>query len=158
MERVKICCFKWWNSLPINHDPFQEKNETSSNFTVPVFLTICHLIYVSESLVFPKNSDRNQSFFNLQEDFQKRKLIIFFFFLPLAVLYVSHTIYPRTPIDTPRRPLTPQDAIYMVRKPFILFCMINYHEVITFLVYITVFHRRTYKLLQCILNLHSKYH
>ena len=107
---------------------------------------VCHLlIHASESLVFPKNSDRNQLYFNLQKDFRKQKRIIFFFFPPLAVLHIGHTIYSRTPIDTARRPLTPQDALCMVRKSFILFYMINYHEFITFLLCIIVSHRRTYK-------------
>ena len=33
---------------------------------------------------------------------------------------------------------SPQDARYIVRKSFILLYVINYHEVITFLVYVTV--------------------
>ena len=98
-----------------------------------VQFTICYFVTVSESLVFPKNSYRNQSYFKLQKDFQKRKSIIFFFFPPLAVLHVSHTFYPMTPIDTPRCLSTPQDALYMVRKSFILFYMINYQESYNFL-------------------------
>ena len=75
----------------------------------------------------------------------KKDSIMFFFFPSLSVLHVGHTIYPRTPNDTPRRPLAPQDALYMVRKSFILFYVINYHEFITFLLCIKVSHRRTYK-------------
>ena len=130
----------------INCGPFKEKNETSLNFTVLVFLQ-----YVISSLMHkkfwfaPKNFDRNQWYFILQKDFQRRKLIIFFFFPPLTVLQVGHTVYLRTPIDTSRCPLTPQDALCIVKKSFILFYLINYHEVRTFVVCITVSHRRTYK-------------
>ena len=109
----------------INHSLFKEKTETSSNFTIPVFLQYVISSLMHQSLVFPKNSHRNQLYFNLQKDFQKQKLIIFFFFPLLAVLHVGHTIYPRTPIDTPRHPFTSQDTLYMVRKSFILFYMIN---------------------------------
>ena len=102
-----------FTDIPINRGPFKEKTETGSNFTTPVFLQ-----YVISSIMhqkvwfFQKKSDRNQSYLNLLKDFQKRKLIIFFLFPPLAVLYVGHTIYPRTPIDTQRRHFTPQDALY----------------------------------------------
>ena len=109
------------------------KNRNRFEFYRADISVICLLINASASLVFPKNSDRNQSYFNLQKDFQRRKLIYSFFFPPLAVLQVGHTIYPRTPIETPRHPFTPQDAFYMVRKSFILFYMISYHEFITFL-------------------------
>ena len=137
---------KQFTDIPINCGPFKEKNKTGSNFTVLVFLQ-----YVISSIMYQKVwfsklilAEINLKF-HLKKDFQKRKLIIFFFFPPLAVLHVRHIIYPRTPMDTPRRIFTPQDALYMVRKSFILFYMINYHDVITFLVCITVFHTRTYK-------------
>ena len=135
---------KQFTDIPINRGPFKEKTKTGWNFTVTGISAICHLlINASESLVFPNSSDRNQWYFNLQKDFQRLKLI--FLFLPLAVFHVGHTIYPKTPIDNSRCPFTPQDALYMVRKSFILFYMINWHKVITFLLCITVFHRRAYK-------------
>ena len=62
---------KQFNDIPINRRTFKEKTETGSNFTIPVS-AICHLLVnASESLVFRKNSDSNQSYFNLQTDFQK---------------------------------------------------------------------------------------
>ena len=79
------------------------------------------------------------------ERFPKAKVDYLFLFPPLTVLHVGHTIYLRTPINTPIRPFAPQDALYMVRKPFILFYIINYHEVITFLLCITLSHRNTCK-------------
>ena len=122
----------------------KKKTETGSNCTVPVFLQYVISSLMHQKLwVFQKKIQTEiKSFFNLQKDFQKRKLIIFF--PPLTLLHVCHTIYPRTPIDI-RHSLTSQDALYMVRKSFNLFYMINYHEIITLLVCITVSHRRTYK-------------
>ena len=88
MEGKYVVVVKQFTNIPINHGPFKEKNEIASNFTEPVFL-LCHLlINASESLAFPKNSDRNQSYFNLQKDFQNQKLIIFFFFPPQADILV----------------------------------------------------------------------
>ena len=87
---------KQFTNIPINRGPFKENTETSSNFTILVFLQ-----YVISSLMHQKvwfsqkNSDRNRSYFKLLKDFQKRKLIILYFFPPLAVLHVGHTIYPR---------------------------------------------------------------
>ena len=116
------------------------------NFNHNIIFAICRLLFnASESLVFPKTSVRNHSYFNLLKDFQKRKLFNFYFFPPLAVSHVGRTYYPKTPIDTPGSPLTPQDGLYMVRKSFNLFYMINYHEVIPFLVYITVSNSRRCK-------------
>ena len=111
---------KQFTDILINRGPFLEKNETGSNFTIPVFLQYVISLMHQKVLFFPKDSDRNQAYINLQKDFYKLKLIIFFFFPPLAVLHVGHTIYPRTPIDTPRCPFTPQDALNIVRKSFIL--------------------------------------
>ena len=55
----------------------------------------------------------------------------------MVVPRVGLTFYPKTPIDFPGHPFTPQETLYIVRKSFILFSMINYHDVISFLVYIT---------------------
>ena len=60
----------------------------------------------------------------------------------MVVSHVVGTIYPRTATDIPRCPLTPKDTLYMVRKSFILFYKINYHEVIPSLVYVTVEHAK----------------
>ena len=141
----KLIVVKQFTNRPINFGlSVQRKSKPVRILPYRYFCNIYHLLFnASESLVFQKHSDRNQSYFNLQKDFQKRKLIIFF--PPLAVLHVRHTtcIYPRTPIDTPRRPLTPKGALCMVTKSYILFYMTNYHFIITFLVCITVSHRRT---------------
>ena len=94
---------------------------------------------------FPKRFsqiDRNLTYRKISKSDSR---LSFFFFPPLAVLHVSHIISPRTHTETPRCPLTPMDALYMVRKSFILFYMANYHQVILFLVCIKVSHRRTCK-------------
>ena len=62
-----------------------------------------------------------------------------------VVSHVGHTIYPWTPTDSQGCPMNPQGTLHMVRKSFILFYMINYHEVIPFLVYISVSHSRRCK-------------
>ena len=118
--------------IPINRGMYEEKNKTALNFTVPVFLQ--YVIYCIRKSAFPpKSFDRNRSYFNLEKDFQKRKLIIFFSFPPPpppppppthththtgACTCLSYYL----PQDTPGRPLTPQDALYMLESH--LFCSI----------------------------------
>ena len=131
---------KQFTDIPINRGMFKENTETGSNFTLPVFLQ-----YVISSLMHQKVWFSQTILREINCILTYRKISKsehrFSFFPPLVVLYVCHTIYPRTPIDTSRRPLTPQDAFFKV----IVFYMINYQEVITFLVCIKVSHRRTYK-------------
>ena len=110
---------KQFTDILINRGLFKEKKNRFEFYHTAITATRHFFFNASESLVFPKHYDRNRLYFNLQKDFQKRKLIIFF--PPLAVLHVVHTNYPRTPIDNPKCPFAPWDALYMVRKSF-FFC------------------------------------
>ena len=138
----KLIVVKQFTDIPIYLGPFKERTKTGRfQFYRTGISAICHHLFnASESLVFQKNSNRNRSYFNLHENFQKRKLIIFFFFPPLVVL----SIILFTP-GHPKMPFNTKDALNTVRKSFILVYMTNYYEVITFLICIVVYHRRTCK-------------
>ena len=85
---------KQFTDIPINRSVFKEKTETATNFYRTGISAIFHLLFnTSESLVFPKKSVRNRSYFSLQKDFQKQKLFIFF--PPMAVPHIGRTISAR---------------------------------------------------------------
>ena len=137
---------KQFTDIPINRGPFKEKNETGSNFTVPVFLQ-----YVISPLMHQKVWFSPKILSEINEiltywKISKSECWLSFSFSHHWQFYMSVILFtPGHPLAHPTRPLTPQDALYMIRNSFILFYMINYHEVITFLLCVTVSHRRTYK-------------
>ena len=106
---------KQFTYIPINHGSFKEKTETSSNFTVVVFLQ-----YVISSLIHQKVWFSQKILTEINSVLTYRKISesesLLSFSNPATGSVTCHTIYPRTPIDTPRSRFTPQDGLYMVRK------------------------------------------
>ena len=135
---------KQFTEIPINRSLLEEKKLNRFEFyrTVRYF---CTTISSSLSCIrksgFPKKkmSEIDHIFLPYRKISKSESC---FYFPPMAVPHVRINFYPKTPIDTLGRPLTPEDTLCIVKKSFILFFMIYYHEVIPFLVYITVSHSR----------------
>ena len=99
----KLIVVKQFTNIPINHGPFKEKPKTCSNFTVPVFLQYIISSLMHQKVWFsPKNWQK--SIVNLQKDFQKRKLIIYFLFPATGSVTCRSYYLPR---DTHWHPKTP---------------------------------------------------
>ena len=134
---VKSCI-----DIPINCSLFKEETETVSNVIVPVFLQYFIYSLMHQKVWFSRKIlTEIHGILTYRKTSKGDRLSVSPPPPPpppppqLAVSRVSHSIFSRTPIDTLGR------RIY-VRKAFILFYMINYHEVIPFMVYITVSHSR----------------
>ena len=151
-----------FTNIPINCSLFKEKSDTGLNFIIPVFLQYVIFSVMHQKVWFSQIILSKIDRILTWRKIYKSESCLSFSFSPTGGVTCQLYYLPQDTHWHPGRSLTPQDAQYMARKSFILFYMINYHEVIPFLVYLTVSHSKRCKFYSsywtCIVNSMSLCH